>query len=319
MGHYVELQVGRTSTATAWEVGLDGPDFSLTFAKEPRIAELMLFDADSVQVVKTDGPPFHRDLISDRTSALDRFMRRLPKVRAALAWDPSAGRRLEAFGQFFAATDWPYVRLDTLDYRIILDDEGDKVFDRELDFALSALDQPAIAKPGRLFGGPGRYTPAWERLLNFALRSYYVDGYRAVDTIYNADQSWPVGPLSGTPYYWAENNEPGNLLAAYLPRRGALTIPHIARGKTLLRLTLQQEGDWQRAETALRAIASDCVQRIKPAEVARPLDAESLARVQDYLSTHAGPLLTTLSEDQKRIARRLLRAMGFAATAARIS
>jgi hypothetical protein len=313
MGHYVELQVGRTSSAAGWEVSSDGPDFPLTFAREPRIAELMLFDAGSM--VEVDG---HRDLISDRASALDRFRRRLPGVRTALAWDPSAGRTLEAFGDFFAAIDWPYVRLDTLDYRIVLTDEEKDVFDRELEFALSALDQPAIATPGQLFGGPGRYTPSWQRLLNFVLRNYYVEGYRAVDAIYNADEKQAAPPLCGTPYYWREENEPGNLLAAYLPRPGALTIPHIARGKALLSLTPQQEAEWQRAETALRAIARDCVDRVKPAEVTRPLDAESLANVQSYLSTHAGSLTATLSKDQKRIARRLCRAMGFPTTAAGI-
>lgn len=315
MGHYVELQVGRTCSTAPWETSADGPDFPLTFAKEPRIAELMLFDATCLRTVEAYGP--HWDLISDRESALERFRRRLPQVRAALAWDPSVGPMLQAFGQFLAAIDWPYVRLDTMDYRIVLGD-GAESFDRELEFALSALDLPAIAEPGHLFGGPGRYTPAWERLLNLARRVYYFEGYRAVDAIYNADEAKAAAPLCGTPYYWLDTNEPGNLLAAYLPRRGALTIPHIGCGKRLLDLTSEQEGRWAPLEAALGNIALGCVDRVKPGEPRRPLDPGSLAAVQEHLMQQAAPLVATLSTSQKRIARRLLRAMGFGSAAAAV-
>jgi hypothetical protein len=198
-----------------------------------------------------------------------------------------------------------------MDYRIVRGGEEEEIFDRELAFALSALDQEAVARPGRLFGGDGRYTPAWERLLNLVLRNYYVEGYSAVDTIYRADETKPLGALSGTPYYWFENNKPGNLLAAYLPRRGALTIPHITRAKALLGVTPEQEKAWAPVETALRHIALDCVRRVKPAETPQPLGPEGLAAVQDYLTRQAGALMSSLSDDQKRVARRLLRAMGF--------
>src|SRR5262245_54225796 len=114
MGHYLELQVGRTASAAPWVMELDGPDFPLTFAKDPRLAELMLFDAACVREVPARG---YRDLISDRHAALERFGRRLPQACAALAWDREACRTLEAFGRFFAAIDWPYVRFDTMDYR----------------------------------------------------------------------------------------------------------------------------------------------------------------------------------------------------------
>jgi hypothetical protein len=306
MGHYVELQVGRRSSP-AWQIGLDGPDFPLTFAKEPRIAELMLFDASSLQLVEG-----RRDLISARASAVERFRRRLPQVRAALRFEPLAGPLLTAFGEFFAAIDWPYVRLDTGDYRLVLGDEEQAAFDRELEFALGALDQSAIAAPGQLFGGSGRYTPEWERLINLVRRVSYVEGYRAVDAIYNADKSGAAAPLCGTAYYWPEENKPGNLLAAYLPRHGALTIPHIARAKALLGVTPRQQAVWQPVETALRAIALGCVERVRPAEPRRPLGADDLAHVENRLVTAARPLLAMLSMEQKRIAARLLRAMGFA-------
>jgi hypothetical protein len=60
----------------------------------------------------------------------------LPQVRTALAWDPTARPILEAFGQFFAVINWPFIRLDTTDYRLVLGDQ-EEAFDRELDYGLS--------------------------------------------------------------------------------------------------------------------------------------------------------------------------------------
>ena len=122
MGHYISLLVGRTPSPSTWSIGYDGPDFVVNFTKDPKLGELMLFDASSA--VPVEDVYLHRDLISDRMSAIARFERRLPQVETALAWDPSARRQLKAFGQFIAAIDWPYLRLETFDYRIVLEDQN---------------------------------------------------------------------------------------------------------------------------------------------------------------------------------------------------
>src|SRR4051812_31443124 len=146
MGHYVELQVTRSDAAApadAW----DGSSFGLTFTRQPRFGELMLFDQSSAIEVEDYGTDsrgkLRRDLISDRASAVERFQRRLKQVRAALAWNIEACRMLEAFGQFLAAIDWPYLRFETMDYRLVRVAEEEAHFDRELDFALAALDSDA--------------------------------------------------------------------------------------------------------------------------------------------------------------------------------
>jgi hypothetical protein len=63
---------------------------------------------------------------------------------------------------------------------------------------------------------------------------------------------------------------------------------------------------------ALRAIALGCVERVRPAEPRRALDADDLVHVENRLVTAARPLLAMLSMEQKGIAARLLHAMGFA-------
>jgi hypothetical protein len=39
--------------------------------------------------------------------------------------------------------------------------------DRILEFAVGAIDDAAMAVPGNPFGGEGRYSLAWEKLLEF--------------------------------------------------------------------------------------------------------------------------------------------------------
>ena len=65
-------------------------------------------------------------------------------------------------------------------------------------------------------------------------------------------------------------------------------------------------------EIALRAIALGCVERVRPAEPRRLLNANDFADVENRLLTAARPLLEMLSMEQKQVAARLLRAMGFA-------
>jgi hypothetical protein len=295
MGFYLYLQLGRTASTIRWDTGFDGQDFNLTDYKIPRLAELMLFDGTSLisvgQAAEYGGP--YRDLMSDRESAVMRFRRRLPQARAAFAWNLLACRSLEAFGQFMASLDWPYVRLDTGEYRMA----PDKTFDQELAFTISALDLPAIAKPGALFGGEGRFSPEWERLLEFC--------WWSVSAIYEADPEALRIDVQGMPNC---HHEWGELLRGYLPRRGALNIPQIERAKRLLNLSRGQEEPWRSLEAALRSWAI-LPGYDKVPEKLEPSDVEQMAL---SLSHQASPLMATLTSEQKRVARRLFRAMGLA-------
>lgn len=315
MGHYVELQVGRLPDLPDWSerVRGAGAGAALTFAKDPRIAELMLFDTTSLRVIDGwyDGGPGPYDLVSDRAGALARFRRRMPDICNAFAWMPGARRYFEAFADFFAAIDWPYVKLDTSDYRVVLEDSEQRAFDQDLAFAVAALDRPALARAGRLDGGPGRYTQEWEWLLRFCCQRGPDDFANALYT--NRLTYDPT--LSGTPYYWPEDNGVGWLLGAYLPRHGALTIPQIERGRQLLALDDGQADLWPAIDGQLRDIAFDCVSRIKPGEDPLALDANALAAMQAEIAIALMPIVTTLNERQKRLAPRLLRAMGMSAAA----
>jgi hypothetical protein len=298
MGFYLYLQLGRTASTYRWDTGNDGQDFHLTEYKLPRLAELMLFDATSLISVDraaeygVEHAPY-RDLMSDRESAVMRFRRRLPQARAAFAWNLVARRSLDAFGQFMTALDWPYVRLDTGEYRIA----SEETFDQELAFTISALDLPAIAKPGALFGGEGRLSPEWERLLEFC--------WWSVSAIYEADPEALRIKVVGMP---ACTDEWGQLLRGYLPRRGALNIPQIERAKRLLNLSPEQEEPWRSFEAALRPWA------IFPtySKVPEKLDPSDVEQMALSLTHRASPLMATLTSEQKRIARRLFRAMGLA-------
>jgi hypothetical protein len=139
------------------------------------IAGLMLFDRTSLAEAANDGETY-RVLFSDCRTALQRFGRRLPLVLDALGWHPLAVDTLPRFGMFFETIDWPCVLLETGEYRlnflwelvpnITVDD-----FDRALQFAVDAIDDRPMRVSGNPFGGGGRYSPTWERLLEFCLVS----------------------------------------------------------------------------------------------------------------------------------------------------
>jgi hypothetical protein len=278
MGFYLYLRLGRTPSTARWETGI-------TEGKTPRLAELMLFDATSLVSVPREaeyGGPYP-DLISDRESALVRFQRRLPQAQAALRSDLPARRSLEAFGQFMAAIDWPYVRLETGEYRLSLSTEDEeKIFNQELAFAVSALDLPAIAGPGTLMESKGQYSREWERLLNFC---FFHD-------------------VCGMPFYFG--NEWAHLLCGYLPRRGALNFSQIERAKRLLNLSPEQQEPWRAFEAVLRPWV------VYPADwkIPEKLEPHDTAQMELSLSHHSKPLIATLNEKQKRVAHRLFSAMG---------
>lgn len=284
MGFYLYLQLGRTPTTDQWQTGVGGRDFNLTEDKNPCFAELMLFDRTSLVSVAREaqyGGPY-LDLISDRASAVVRFQRRLPHAQAALRSNLRARRSLEAFGQFMSAIDCPYVRLDTGECRLSFSTaDEEETFNRELAFSVSALDLPAIARPGALIERKEQCSPEWERLLNFCF----------------------FENVCGMPFYFP--NEYANLLCGYIPRRGALNFSQIKRAKRLLRLSPEQEELWCSLEAALRPFV------VYPAdyggEKLKPLDVE---QTSIGLSHKSRPLMVTLSGRQKRVALRLFRAMG---------
>jgi hypothetical protein len=143
----------------------------LTLSKRgAHIAGLMLFDRSSL-AERHNGRKTYRILLSERTRAIERFRRRLPSVLTVLAWHPVAVDTLPRFGKFFERIDWPYVLLETDEYRMNFSDPQyymtSDEFDRILEFAVSAIDNPAMAVAGNPFGGEGRYSLAWEKLLEF--------------------------------------------------------------------------------------------------------------------------------------------------------
>ena len=156
------------------------------------IADLMLFDRSSLAEAQ-DGGKTYRILLSERTGAVERFRRRLPSVLRALSWHPVAVDTLPRFGKFFERIDWPYVLLETDEYHMNFSDPQyfmtSEEFDRMLEFAVSAIDDPAMVIPGNPFGGEGRYSPAWERLLEFCFfrpELIYAGDERALE-------AWPWG------------------------------------------------------------------------------------------------------------------------------
>jgi hypothetical protein len=165
----------------------------LTLSKRgAHIADLMLFDQSSLAEAH-NGRKTYRILVSERTRAVERYRRRLPSVLTALSWHPVAVDTLPRFGNFFERIDWPYVLLETDEYRKnFLDPQYDMTseeFDRILEFAVSAIDDPAMALPGNPFGGEGRYSLAWETLLEFC--------FFRPELIYAGDETalkaWPWG------------------------------------------------------------------------------------------------------------------------------
>lgn len=96
----------------------------------------------------------------------------------------------------------------------------------------------------------------------------------------------------------------------------------IARFKSALRLTPEQERHWPRVEAALRAISRD-----RDAETgergmltrigSRAADIALSAVAVKRLVSAAQPLMRTLDDEQKSKAMTLARAMGFGSVAAR--
>jgi hypothetical protein len=165
----------------------------LTVSKRgAHIADIMLFDRSSLVDAQDDGKTY-RILLSERIRAVERFRRRLPRVLDALNWHPVATDTLPRFGKFFERIDWPYVLLETGEYRMNFWDPEyymtSEEFDWMLEFAVSAIDDPAMAIPGNAFGGGGRYSPAWEKLLEFC--------FFRPERIYAGDEkarrAWPWG------------------------------------------------------------------------------------------------------------------------------
>jgi hypothetical protein len=196
----------------------------VTDGREAHIADLMLFDrsslAEAQSLLETNriffdryperggethrimlselaeaqsGGETHRILLSERTRAVECFRRRLPRVLEALSWHPVAVDTLPRFGKFFERIDWPYVMLETDEYRMnFLNPQWfmtSEEFDRMLEFSVSAIDDHAMAAPGNPFGGEGRYSPAWEKLLEFCFfppELIYAGDERALE-------AWPCG------------------------------------------------------------------------------------------------------------------------------
>lgn len=168
----------------------------ITVSKWATIADLMLFDRSSLAEAQTSperGGETYRILLSERTRAVECFRRRLPRVLEALSWHPVALDTLPRFGKFFERIDWPYVMLETDEYRMhFLDPQWymtSEEFDRMLEFSVSAIDDHVMAAPGNPFGGEGRYSSAWEKLLEFCFfppELIYAGDERAL-------QAWPCG------------------------------------------------------------------------------------------------------------------------------
>ena len=193
----------------------------LTLSKRgAHIADLMLFDRSSLTEAQSRWDRFperggktYRILLSERTRAVECFKRRLPRVLEALSWHPVAVDTLPRFGKFFERIDWSYVMLETEQYRMNFSDlETSDEFDRVLEFSVSAIDDRAMAALGNPFGGEGRYSPTWEKLLEFC--------FFPPDLIYAGDQraqeAWPWG----SPAFASRSS---SLLKTYLFRSPTLS------------------------------------------------------------------------------------------------
>lgn len=114
------------------------------------------------------------------------------------------------------------------------------------------------------------------------------------------------------------NATPGFRPAARAGSAGfVLTSARIARIKSVLRLTAEQERHWPPVEAALRAIMRHQVRAESGGDdavhpVAGAVDAGLLRR----LSSVAMPLIMSLGDDQKRNAFAVARSMGLAEVAA---
>ena len=158
MSYMMSLEIARdlASTKNARALFDDDVRRAITLYKlGASIADLMLFDRSSLAEARNGGEPPYRILLSDRISAVERFKRRLPCVLEALSWHPIAVETMPRFGKFFESIDWPYVLLETDEYRCNFWDSEwfttSEEFDRTLEFAVSAIDDRAIAAPGQRF------------------------------------------------------------------------------------------------------------------------------------------------------------------------
>jgi hypothetical protein len=91
-----------------------------------------------------------------------------------------------------------------------------------------------------------------------------------------------------------------------------VTVAHIARLKSVLKLTAEQEPYWPPVEAALRDIARQQMQRLRSRASTIALDAAAVRR----LMVTALPLIVRLNDDQKRHALAMTKAMGFAVASA---
>src|SRR5262252_4214693 len=197
----------------------------VTIGRKAYVADLMLFDRSSLAEASRGTDPIllelspergletYRILLSERTRAVECFKRRLPRVLEALSWHPVAVDTLPRFGKFFERIDWSYVMLETEQYRMNFSDlETSDEFDRVLEFSVSAIDDRAMAALGNPFGGEGRYSPTWEKLLEFC--------FFPPDLIYAGDQraqeAWPWG----SPAFASRSS---SLLKTYLFRSPTLS------------------------------------------------------------------------------------------------
>jgi hypothetical protein len=105
--------------------------------------------------------------------------------------------------------------------------------------------------------------------------------------------------------------QPRKLIVPKIDKNSGLTPAHIAQIRANLRLTPEQERNWEPIEAELRELAKQMAaqkqQGRKPA-----LTAEAAQR----LYWAAGPFIMSLRDDQKQEAKRLARAMGLEQVAA---
>lgn len=94
---------------------------------------------------------------------------------------------------------------------------------------------------------------------------------------------------------------------------GMLTADEIARIKTALKLTPEQEQNWGEVETTLRAIGKEQIAAMKAGKT-----FALSANASQQLYWKAGPLIMSLREEQKQEVRTVIRSMGLGSVASLI-
>jgi hypothetical protein len=94
---------------------------------------------------------------------------------------------------------------------------------------------------------------------------------------------------------------------------GVLTADEIARIKTALKLTPEQEQNWGEVETTLRAIGKEQIASMKAGKT-----FALSANASQQLYWKAGPLIMSLREEQKQEVRTVIRSMGLGSVASLI-